>query len=196
MSKLEERLWSDLLATHGGDLAMAASPKRREHKRALLPLTATALAIAAVAIVVVLSLSARTATPAYAVTRNPDGTLTVTINELAGISQANEKLERLGVRARARSGPLGPSCKVNSLRLSPHTMDPIMRFLHPTMKPFAVTIDPGAIPKDTTLLIRARLKSIPHPRVPVRANLNAKTLHSAALGILLARDPVPACAFS
>lgn len=196
MSKLEDRLWSDLLTAHGADLQVTTSPGRREPKRALLPLAVTVLTVAAIAIVVVLSLSARTATPAYAVTRNPDGTVTVTIDELAGIGQANEKLERFGVRARARSGPVGPSCKVKSLRPSPRTMDPIMRFLHPTRKPFAVTIDPGAIPKDTTLLIRVRLEGIPHPRVPVRGKLNGKTLRSAAIGILLARDPVPACALS
>lgn len=39
--------------------------------------------------------------PAYAVTKNPDGTVTVSIKDIKAIEPANEKLREFGVRAKA-----------------------------------------------------------------------------------------------
>ena len=42
---------------------------------------------------------ASTSPPAFAVTRNPDGTVTVNLMQLSGIAGANKKLAAMGVRA-------------------------------------------------------------------------------------------------
>jgi hypothetical protein len=42
---------------------------------------------------------ASTSPPAFAVTRNPDGTVTVNLMQRSGIAAANEKLAAMGVRA-------------------------------------------------------------------------------------------------
>ena len=46
-----------------------------------------------------LVLGATTSSPAFAVTRNHDGTVTVSVNSSSGIAGANAKLHQLGIRA-------------------------------------------------------------------------------------------------
>lgn len=57
----------------------------------------------------ILGISAATTTPpAFAVTSNPDGSVTITLNELTGVSALNAKLASMGVAVRAV--PVVPGC--------------------------------------------------------------------------------------
>ncbi|HEY1458259.1 MAG TPA: hypothetical protein VGF15_07050 [Solirubrobacteraceae bacterium] len=184
MHEFENRLWSDLLREHGSELTLSEKPTARKRPR-LLGIGAAALTLLAVTIAVAVSLTANSASPAYAVTKNPDGTVTITIAKLVGVSPANSKLARLGVRARARADmPFPPGCSLTRLRPD----SSMMSIVHPTRQPFALKIDPGAIPANTTLLISAVLLPIHHTPTA------GAQRHAGAIRIALIRDPLPACA--
>jgi hypothetical protein len=61
---------------------------------------ATAAAAAATAAVLAIS-AATTAPPAFAVTNNPDGTVTITLSDITGVSGLNARLASMGVAIRA-----------------------------------------------------------------------------------------------
>lgn len=190
MGEFENRLWSDLLGEHGADLAMLARPTRRRSP-GVLPAAAAALTVVSITVAVTVLLSANTTSPAYAVSQNSDGTVTVKITELAGIDGANRQLAKLGVPVRARpEKAYSPTCKLTPAR-APSLFTKI---LYPSRRPFAVRIDPSAIPPGTTLLISARLMRVSYPHPPVSSDTPKGSLQGAALRYVLARDPVPACA--
>ena len=68
------------------------------------PVASAILGLAAVAAALVLLLGATTSQPALAITRNPDGTVTVKLNKLSSIPAANRKLAELGIKARIGAG--------------------------------------------------------------------------------------------
>jgi hypothetical protein len=101
MGKFEDRLWRDLVRRHGADLAQMTRPEAKRARRARPRLLAgTSVALAAAVAALALVLSAASSPPAFAVSRNADGTYTVTLQKLAGIHGANAKLAGLGIRAR------------------------------------------------------------------------------------------------
>lgn len=98
MSKIEDRLWTDLMREPGANLTLAIrqpSITRRSSRASLAACGALGL-IAAIVAVLLLTTGTRT-TPAYAVTVNGDGSVALTINELIGVSGANEQLAELGI---------------------------------------------------------------------------------------------------
>jgi hypothetical protein len=62
-------------------------------------LAGTTIGAAALATALALVLGATTSAPAFAVTRNHDGTVTVSIRRTSGIAGANARLHQLGIRA-------------------------------------------------------------------------------------------------
>jgi hypothetical protein len=102
MSKFEDRLWRELVKEHGPQLAQM-KPPAADHRRRQRPklLAGTTVGLAGVGTAVALVVSAAGSSPAFAVTRNNDGTVTVWIKRIDGIAGANARLEALGVRARA-----------------------------------------------------------------------------------------------
>src|ERR1700722_7265400 len=100
MSKFTDRLWRELVREHGADLADTSRPGAREPRwmRPRLVLGST-VGVAGVATTLALALGAASSAPAFAVTRNHDGTVTVQVMRAAGIAGANAKLARLGIRA-------------------------------------------------------------------------------------------------
>ncbi len=82
----------------------ARNPSRREDGRPtmgrgqLLAIAGAALCLAAV-IVAIAALGSGGSSPdaAYAVTQNPDGTVTLTLSEVLGVEPANEQLAKLGI---------------------------------------------------------------------------------------------------
>ena len=77
-----------------------------------------------------IGLSSGGGSPAYAVTSNPDGTITVTIRELAGVTGADETLSSQGVPVRVVHCEAG--CPVrrgeyDSVRLSPEQFQRISK---------------------------------------------------------------------
>ena len=98
MTKFEDQLYADLVRQHGQDLAgitlPTASQRHITARRVLLATGAGGVAVAAA----VGALAAGGGTPAYAVTANPDGTVTLAVYQAPGIAQANAKLRQLGDR--------------------------------------------------------------------------------------------------
>jgi hypothetical protein len=99
MTKFADQLFTDLMRDHGPALALAessAAPVRRAVTgRKLLAAGAGGVAVAAATAGM---LAAGGGTPAYAVTAHPDGTVTLAVNQAAGISGANTRLHQLGDR--------------------------------------------------------------------------------------------------
>jgi hypothetical protein len=101
MSKFEDRLWRDLVRKHGADLAQMTRPAAKQARRTRPRLLAgTSIGLAVAGTVAALVLSAASSPPAFAVSRNSDGTWTVSIQKLTGVHGANAKLAALGIRAR------------------------------------------------------------------------------------------------
>ena len=102
MSKFEDRLWMELVREHGPDLAQIRTPTRRARRRPRPRLlVGTTLGLAGIGTILALALGAASSSPAFAVTRNPDGTVTVRVTRFGGIAGANARLAALGVRAKA-----------------------------------------------------------------------------------------------
>ena len=91
---------STVVRDYGHELARAGRPVRK-HRRATRPrlLAGTTVGVAAIATAAALLLGASTSPPAFAVIRNPDGTVSVSLKQPSGIAGANRKLAAMGVRA-------------------------------------------------------------------------------------------------
>lgn len=95
MTNFADQLFDDLMREHGPALARTGPPAPRRHiatRRTLLAAGAACAAVAAGAAALV----AGGGTPAYAVTANPDGTVTVAVHQESGIAGANARLAQLG----------------------------------------------------------------------------------------------------
>ncbi len=102
MSKFEDRLWREIVRDHGVDLEQIDRPPARLPRRARSRLLAgTTIGLAGAGTALALAFGAASSSPAFAVSRNHDGSVTVVIKRLAGISGVNQKLAQLGIRARA-----------------------------------------------------------------------------------------------
>ena len=95
MSKFTDHLWSDLAREHGATLALADRPEPGRARRPRVIAGGT-LALAGVGAALALTLTATGSTPAYAVTKNGDGSVLVTINQLKSLPDANRKLTAMG----------------------------------------------------------------------------------------------------
>ena len=98
MTRFADQLFDDLMREHGSALldtrVQAAPPKRHPVMRPVL-LTAGAGGLAVAATVGTL-VATGGGTPAYAVTTNSDGTVTLAVYQESGIAAANAQLRRLG----------------------------------------------------------------------------------------------------
>jgi len=109
MTKFADQLYTDLLREHGSTLAdtrrLAGSRRQFASRRVLLATGAGGVAVAATAGVLT---AGGGATPAYALTTNPDGTVSLAVYQESGIAQANAKLQLLGDRVVVV--PVRPGC--------------------------------------------------------------------------------------
>jgi hypothetical protein len=100
MSEFEDHLWREFVREHGADLAQISRPAAKHNRQARLGLVAGAgLGLAGAGTTLALVLGAATTPPAFAVTSNHDGTVTVSVTGDSGIAGANAKMRRLGIRA-------------------------------------------------------------------------------------------------
>jgi hypothetical protein len=116
--------------------------------------------VATTALVLAITASA-TAPPAFAVTNNPDGSVTITLNEITGVSGLNAELAASGIAVRAvpvvsgctavaqvvgPDGSVQPATTLNvtSLGENPRTDSPA------TLQ--AITVDPPQAPGQTEIL--------------------------------------------
>lgn len=137
MSEFEDNLWVEVMREHGHALAHARRPlpKRRRATRPQL-LAGTTVGVAAAATAAALLFGASTSPPAFAVTRNPDGTVTVNLRQPSGIAGANEKLAAMGVRAQ-----IAVQTKTPPKLVCPGGTAP------------TITFDPASIPSSDELVI-------------------------------------------
>ncbi len=97
MTGFDESLWARLVDEHDAHLVALGPAPKRMHKRPLL-LGGGVTALAGAVIAAVLAINATSAPPAYAVTRNADGTVTVTIKDLAtAVPELNAKFAKMGI---------------------------------------------------------------------------------------------------
>jgi hypothetical protein len=99
MTRYTDNLWDDLVREHGATLAHAdrAEPGRPALLRRPRVLAGSTLALAGVGTALTLGLTAATSTPAFAVTKNADGSVLVQINQATSLPQANAKLTAMGI---------------------------------------------------------------------------------------------------
>jgi len=137
MSEFEDNLWLKVVREHGDELASNARTAQK-HRRASRPqlLAGTTVGLAAVATAAALLFGASTSSSAFAVTRNPDGTVTVNLMRQSGIAGANRKLAAMGVRAR-----ITVQAKTPPKLVCPGGTAP------------TITFDPASIPNSQELVI-------------------------------------------
>ena len=122
MTKFADQLFDDLMREHGSTLTSARPPASRGHiatRRALLAVGGGGVAVAAAAGVLVATAGTNPAahdgqaaagkTPAYAVTNNPNGTVTLAVYRKDGIAGANARLHELG-DSQVYVVPVGADC--------------------------------------------------------------------------------------
>jgi hypothetical protein len=124
MTRFADQLFDDLIREHGSTLTNAGPPAPRGHiatRRTLLAVGGGGAAVAAAAAAGVLVATAGTnpaahsgrvaggKTPAYAVTNNPNGTVTLAVYRKDGIAGANAKLHELG-DSQVYVVPVGAGC--------------------------------------------------------------------------------------
>lgn len=175
MSRFQERLWDELVRDHAATLAYPAGmrdplrelpileprrvplrglPALRPGELMLRPgqIAATlALLAATVIAVAIFSTTGTTPSAAYAVTQNPDGTITVSVAELTGITGANEQLARLGVKVKVvpvQANCAGPSESVPT--------PPLLAAKLAHAQGEGLGIDPALVPSGDTLVLLAR----------------------------------------
>jgi hypothetical protein len=142
MSTFEDRLWSELVREHGHQIPSPTISARPTRRRPAL-ITAGALATAAVAAAAILAATVTTSTPAYAVTSNSDGTVTVTLKDISALNGLNAELARDGLRAKAI--PLAADCPTRGF---PNRMP---AGTNPST--YTITIVPADIPAGYTAIV-------------------------------------------
>ncbi len=98
MGTFDEDLWAHLVEEHHADRVVLRSPASKGRARPVI-MTAGAAAVAVATLAVALVLSATTSTPpAYALTSNADGSVTVTIHDLTtAIPALNARFAQMGI---------------------------------------------------------------------------------------------------
>lgn len=156
MSNFEDELWSQLLRERGEQMRAApgataalassvtaprpATPRAPRLRRPAL-LTGSALGIAGLATAGVFALTSTS--PAFAVTKNPDGTVAITLSDISDLPALNQKLAQDGVSVTAV--PISTSCSATGAINNPSGEGmPSTQASQETTN--LVTIDPSQIP--------------------------------------------------
>jgi hypothetical protein len=105
MTKFADELFTDLMREHGPALELVRLPNRRTVPR---PVWVAAGAVGLAGAITAGVTVAGGGSPAYAVTANGDGTVTVSIAQLTGVDGANGALRTLGDRVVVV--PVRPGC--------------------------------------------------------------------------------------
>lgn len=147
MPKFADQLFTDLMAEYRPTLErteLPESPRKRPVARRVR-LTSGATALAALVTTVVLLFT--TGAPAYAVVSNPDGTVTLTLNQMGGLTDAVTALHSLGA-----PDAVGCPMEYTSSAFPPASTN-------------SVVINPKAIPPGRTVVLVAKPNSVGQPLV-------------------------------
>lgn len=192
MSKIEERLWVDLLAEPEAEQALAArQPPGSPRRPRRAPLAAGGLVLVGALLVAVLMLTGGTSpAPAYAVALNADGSVTLTLNEVLGVTGANRALEKLGVRARIARPEAGCTATAEPIHgPGEPTAQQVMSMVEPQRTAGeGWIIHPDAIPQGDTVLITAQLANGGRPVI-----FHGRAIKAVGSSIGLYRGAAPTC---
>jgi hypothetical protein len=183
MTKFEDQLFTDLMHQYRPVLERAGTPaaagRHSLRRPAWLAGGAVGVAGAVAAGVTVLG----TASPAFAVTQNPNGTTTIAVSKPSGVAGANIKLHAIGLRAVLV--PVRSGCpSLSSLPAAPWPRG--HRYQSSTMGRMSrggegsITIDAHGIPRTDTAV------------VAVRTSHHGRTTQTT-MAVKLTRGPVPSC---
>jgi hypothetical protein len=192
VTKFADQLFDDLMREHGGPLAdmPVPGPARRHVTRPVL--LAAGAGGAAVAATVGL-LTAGGGTPAYAVTANPNGTVTLDVYDQSGIAGANGALHKLGDQ-QVVVVPVQAGCPaISSLPKVPGHPD--IQVTGTVNEAGAVTVDAHGIPKGDILVVAVVTSGQGRSVVATgdgKTTANGKTVLSMTVG-QLTRPPAPSC---
>lgn len=166
MTDFTDRLFDDLMAEYRPtlDATTLSEPRRR---RVPKPVWLTSGVGSVGALIATLLLVFTTGAPAYAVTENPNGTVTLTLNQLAALDQAAAALHSLGAT-------YATACQLTAADFPPSTTD-------------TVVLDPKKIPPHSRVVLYGQLgpdgkpmviwTTVPMDGMPAcRALNNARTL--------------------
>jgi hypothetical protein len=181
VTKFEDQLFDDLMREHGPGLARTsrpAPPKRHSTARRTLLATGGVGIAAAAAITGAVVTGGATPAPAYAVTNNPDGTVTLAVYDKAGIAQANARLHQLGDK-QVFVVPVAPGCPgIGSL---PHARPPRGIYIREgSSGNGSITVTAKGIPRGDILVVGVVDTSHGHTR-------------SSLSGAVLTTPPPPSC---
>jgi len=195
MTKFADQLFDDLMREHGSTLTNAGPPAPRGHvatRRALLAVGGGGVAVAAAAGVLVATAGANPAahsglaaagnTPAYAVTNNANGTVTLAVYQKDGIAGANAKLHELG-DSQVYVVPAGPGCPSMSSLPAPAVSLNGQHLSVQSSVPAgggAVTVNAQGIPAGDILVVGAQMTT------------NGRVT-TTEMGSRLTSPPAPAC---
>ena len=159
MGKIEDTLWADLKREPVADLTLAIrQPPPKLHRLPQASLAAGGgLALIGAILAVLLMTAGTHTTPAYAVTLNGDGSVTLTLNELLGVSGANEELSKLDIPvvvAKVEPGCAATGEVVESASLQQHDIVEVKRVAN-GFGGLRWDIHPSAIPPGDTVQVSA-----------------------------------------
>lgn len=172
--KFEDKLFTDLVRDHAADEAMLATGSRRRVGRPLA-VGAAAVAIGGIATAAVV-VGGGQSSPAYAVTKHHDGTVTVSFQDIHAVDPANAQLKKLGLPVRAVPVRHGCTAHPQSPPTPPHSR--VMPVVGGSGA--SVRIDPRLIPPNITVVIGV-------PQVTASKDHGLELLTTEVIGA------VPAC---
>lgn len=159
MTRFDDNLWREVEGKYGPELSEAAGPLHRRSRLRTPVIAGTSLGVVGGSAAAVIVLTAASSSPAFAVTRHRDGTVSVAIRRIEGIPGANQRLAQLGIHARAVR--VADGCQTPAPRaLARVTVMTLARDGHRNWviaPPGAIRarIRPGQIPSGRTLVIPA-----------------------------------------
>jgi hypothetical protein len=101
MTRFDDNLWREVERRYGAELSEADGPLSPGPRRRLPMIAGATLGVAGASAAAVVVLGAANSPPAFAVTTHRDGSISVVIRRLDGISGANRRLAQLGIHVRA-----------------------------------------------------------------------------------------------
>ncbi|MFI6456315.1 hypothetical protein ACIBF6_32725 [Streptosporangium amethystogenes] len=143
----KDRLLAELSA-EAARVVWEPAPARRPRRRSV---TGVGLAGAATAIAVAVAVPLLPDAPAFAVVKNPDGTVTVRISEFVKPRELEERLSQEGVRAVIDYVPYGQTCRQPRGEVVPQPDRMPLRRAGDSM---SFWIDPKDLGPDETLVVQ------------------------------------------
>jgi hypothetical protein len=101
MTRFDDNLWREVERRYGSELSGADGPLSSGPRGRLPVIAGAGLGVAGATAAAVVVLGAASSSPAFAVTTHRDGSVSIVIRRIDGISGANHRLAQLGIHVRA-----------------------------------------------------------------------------------------------